>query len=389
MIRDLSLSAITITFILIAAVNASGVDIDGGFEFDEVYRNYVLHIPPQYNEDDSLPLLINIHGGNGTPQQQETMTGMNTKADSEGFFVLYPNGTMLPVGYFGWNAGEWTHSGVDDVGFISALLDTLKSNYKVDTLRIYATGFSIGAMMCHRLACELSERIAAVAPVEGGLTLDDWNSCEPKRLIPVMHFHHRYDANVPYYGDPTKKYAPAIDSVMRHWAQTNGCNIGPDTFYNAEGALRQRWTRADDSCEVVFWTLEQGNGHTWPGSPTGTQELSANDEMWEFFKAHPIPVEEPEPGITEQVNPHVYLDSPAGLISQDVITVNFSLDCPGRVVIKLYDVSGRALPTLLDGTLDAGEHEVSYPSWGLPTGVYLLRMETPNSTATQTVKILR
>lgn len=198
MIRDLSLSAITITFILIAAVNASGVDIDGGFEFDEVYRNYVLHIPPQYNEDDSLPLLINIHGGNGTPQQQETMTGMNTKADSEGFFVLYPNGTMLPVGYTGWNAGEWTHSGVDDVGFISALLDTLKSSYKVDTLRIYATGFSIGAMMCHRLACELSERIAAVAPVEGGLTLDDWNSCKPKRLIPVMHFHHRYDASVPY-----------------------------------------------------------------------------------------------------------------------------------------------------------------------------------------------
>lgn len=177
---------------------------------------------------------------------------------------------------------------------------------------------------------------------------------------------------------------------MRHWALTNGCNIGPDTFYNAEGALRQRWTRADDSCEVVFWTLEQGNGHTWPGSPIGgTQELSANDEMWEFFKAHPIPVEEPEPGITEQANPHVYLDSPAGLISQDVITVNFSLDCPGRVVIKLYDVSGRVLPTLLDGTLDAGEHEVSYPSWGLPTGVYLLRMETPNSTATQTVKILR
>lgn len=362
-------------------------DINGGFFHNGYDRTYVLHIPPEYDGSDSLPLVINLHGGGGSPQQQAILSQMNTKADSEGFFVVYPNGTQLPVGYFGWNAGEWSLSNIDDVDFISVLVDTLVTNYNVDTLRIFATGFSLGAMMCHRLACEIPERIAALAPVEGGLTIEDWNSCQPQRLIPIMHFHHRYDATVPYYGDPTKQWAPPIDSVMRHWAQTNGCDIGPDTFYNENGALRQRWTRDDDSCEVVFWTLEQGNGHAWPGTPTGSQELSANDEMWEFFMAHPIPVEEPEPGIEESWMPASALDPSNPCIFTQPATIRFSLPQDGKATLILYDASGKKVAILLNGLMTSGVHEVVMDARGLSGGVYFYRLVASGVTESKPIVI--
>lgn len=365
------------------AEDLNGVIVHQGYD-----RTYVLHIPPQYDGSDSLPLVINLHGGGGSAQQQAIMTQMNPKADSEGFFVVYPNGTQLPIGYFGWNAGEWSLSNIDDVDFISVLIDTLVANYRVDTLRIFATGFSLGAMMCHRLACELSERIAAVAPVEGGLTIDDWNSCQPQRLIPIMHLHHRYDASVPYYGDPTKQWAPPIDSVMEYWAQTNGCDIGPDTFYNEQGALKQTWSRADDSCEVVFWTLEEGNGHAWPGTPTGSQELSANNEMWEFFMTHPIPVKEEEPSV-EELPVDYRIDISSSPVVTHSATIRFTLDKPGRVELKLYDKLGRETTTLLNESLGAGSHEVIVDVGKLSAGVYFCRLTASGTTTVAPLVIAR
>ncbi len=385
-----SVIKVVIISISILAGTTLMADVNGEFIYEGLMRTYTIHIPPQYNEEDSFTLVINLHGGNGNAPQQASMSQMNTKADTEGFLVVYPNGTQLPAGYTGWNAGEWAESAVDDVGFIGALIDTVVDNYRVDTLRIYATGFSLGAMMCHTLACEMASRIAAVAPVEGGLTLDDWDACQPQRLIPVMHFHHRNDETVPYYGDPELQWAPPIDSVMRHWADENGCDIGPDTFYNEQGALRQRWTRSDDSCEVVFWTLEQGNGHQWPGSPAGSQELSANDEMWDFFMAHPIPMEEePEPGIEDSANDRSYrLDACCNLASKTV-TVNFSLEKEQHVDLALFDVMGCRMTNLLNETLQAGEHRVILDATALPSGVYFCRLSTPEHTRTQPVQLLK
>ncbi len=378
--------AVTAVFTVVPLITGYAGDVNGSFMYGGMKRNYMLHVPPQYTETDSLPVVLNLHGGGGSPQQHATFSQMNTKADSAGFFVLYPNGTMLPVGYFGWNAGEWTLGNVDDVGFISALLDTIEANYRIDTLRIYATGFSMGAMMCHRLACELSGRIAAFAPVEGGLTLNDWNSCQPVRLVPIMHFHHRYDANVPYYGDPTKKWAPAIDSVMRHWAHRNGCSVGPDSFFNEKGALRQRWSRTDDSCEVVFWTLEQGRGHAWPGTPTASTELSANDLMWEFFMAHPIPVKEPEPGILEPVE-HPSPDSHSNLEGFNVVF--FTLAQSECVRLDIFDVLGRRVAVPINGIFEKGEHSVVLEQESLTSGVYFYRLSTSSTTSSGRIIVIK
>lgn len=387
MIKKLFVAAILMVF-MFGVVLAE--DIEGGFMHDGTHRTYLLHIPPLYNGEDSIPLVINLHGGGGTAGQQATVTQMNAKADSDTFLVVYPNGTILPTtGYTGWNAGECWGTNVDDVGFISALIDTVVANYNVDTLRIYTTGFSLGGMMTHRLTCELAEKIAATAPIAGGLFLNDWNDCQPKRLIPIMYFHARDDPNAPYDGGRWFKdcYWTPVDSFMEHWAVKLGCDIGPDTFYNDSGALRQRWSRTDDSCEVILWTTEDGE-HSWPGSFLGSKAISANDEMWEFFMAHPIPVE--EPGIQEPSSaPFFSLDPASPTIFTQSAVIHFSLDQSQHVTLKLFDILGREIVTLLDRPLGSGQHEVVIDTGGLSAGVYFYRLITPTLTQTRSITVIK
>lgn len=280
------------------------------FEFQGIERTYIVHIPPSYDRKTPLPLVIGMHGFAAGARIHAYMSQMNPKADKEDFIVVYPNGTGFPRA---WNAG-FTHrskkrSAADDVGFINALIDTMIANYAVDAAMIYATGFSNGGMMSHRLACELSERIAAIAPVAGGLVFEN---CEPERSVPAIHFHARNDGIVKYYGDTLgEENLTAIDAVMAGWAERSGCDHGPDSLYTEDStALRQRWWREDSDVEVILWTTEDGK-HTWPGgkgvpfpgAARPSKAISANDLMWEFLSKHPRGMHTPSPGDPEDLSP--------------------------------------------------------------------------------------
>lgn len=368
---------IFILLLIVTPRESYPADIEGGFTHQGQYRRYLVHTPPQYADEDSVPLVLNLHWGGGTPQGQANFCGMNEKSDSAGFIVVYPEGTMMSYGWLGWNSSQCLESDVDDVDFISQLIDTLEVSYRIDTLRIFATGFCNGAMMVHKLACELSDRIAASAPVAAGLTEDNWSSCQPSRPVSIMHFHARNDPSVPYYGGSYYNCDwPAVDSFMNFWSQKLACDLGPDSFYNDKGALRQRWTRSDDSCELVLWTTEDGS-HYWPGSPWGSQAIDANDEMWEFFKAHPMPVEEPEPGIEESREPACVLDPSNPTIFTKPAAIHFSIEKAGHVSLMLFDVQGRKIAVLLEQRLEAGSHEVVIDAARLPRGVYFYQLKTP------------
>jgi|GEM_PF-1319076 len=381
-------SVLVLTVFSLFAPAVQAADIDGSFFHNGVLRRYTLHVPPSYNQEDSLPLVVALHGGNGNPAQFASFTAMSQKADAEDFFVVYPEGTILPAGYTGWNAGDWTLSTVDDLGFISALIDTVISGYVVDTLMVYAMGWSIGGMMVHTLACESSDRIAAFAPVEGGLTLADWDQCEPARLLSIMHIHARNDPTVPYYGNPLEQWYPPIDSVMEFWAGRLGCANGPDSFTNPEGALKQTWTREDDSCEVVFWTTEDDNGHQWPGSVTGSQQLAATDEIWDFFLSHPIPEpDDPEPGVSEFP---ITTPQPVQMhyVCRDEVTLQFHLLLKQPVTIELFDASGRKVLTVLNDVMQEGVHSLSVDAGELNSGAYFCRVQTPTLTNTYFIQLI-
>lgn len=159
-------------------------------------RSYVVHVPPSYDPATPASVVLTLHGGGGDAEATQTMTGMSATADAHGFLAVYPEG-IGPLTKDGhtlgtWNAGRCCgaamEEGVDDVAYLSQLIDALEHDFNVDPRRIYATGISNGSQMSFRLACELSNRIAAVAPTGSQPALDD---CHPSRPVPVWYFHGR------------------------------------------------------------------------------------------------------------------------------------------------------------------------------------------------------
>jgi polyhydroxybutyrate depolymerase len=252
----------------------------------------------------ALPVVLALHGATMNGPMMAWFSGLNKKADEAGFLAVYPNGTGRNSS-FTWNGGNCCGSAmqdkVDDVAFIDALLDDLMRAYPVDARRVYATGMSNGAIMAYRLASELSDRIAAVAPVAGTMGME---GCEPHRPVSVLHFHGTDDEFIPFEGGRGPRsitgtnHRPAEDSI-RAWVKANGCDETPKIDVLAEGGDGMRVTRKTygagrDGAEVALVVVEDG-GHTWPGrrSPAktlgrSTLNVSANDLMWEFFQKHPM-----------------------------------------------------------------------------------------------------
>jgi polyhydroxybutyrate depolymerase len=250
-------------------------------------RTALVHIPPGYDPSTPTPVVLNYHGYTETSGDEEALTLMDTEADSQGFVVVYPQGTgAIP----GWNAGACCGTAVtDDVGFTGLLLDQLEASLCVDTSRVFATGMSNGGFFSHVLGCELAGRIAAIAPVAGVMGIP---SCNPSRPMPVIEFHGTADPIVPYNGDPLIGYTSVPDTIAG-WVMRDGCQGMPTTTYSNGDATCVTYGECTAGVEVTLCTIT-GGGHTWPGGEpfpllglTST-DISATDAMWTFFQMHPM-----------------------------------------------------------------------------------------------------
>jgi polyhydroxybutyrate depolymerase len=257
-------------------------------------------------------VVLSFHGGGGNAAIQQSATGMDALADQQGFIVVYPNGTgPLEGRLLTWNAGACCgyamKKGVDDVGFSLALLEDLAAKTPIDPSRIYATGFSNGAMLAHRLGAEAADRIAAIAPVAGALMLE---SISPARPLPLMHIHSVDDPRALYQGGlgppfPLTNYRvlhPPVEERLALWLEANGCPAvprieaelrgGPGTPDAGHSATKLVYGPCHLGAEVVLWKLS-GPGHVWPGGASMGQEavvgppttiIDANREIWAFFQ---------------------------------------------------------------------------------------------------------
>jgi polyhydroxybutyrate depolymerase len=259
--------------------------------FGNVERNASVHVPAKYDPTVATMLVLNFHGYLADATQQAELSKMNAASDTRGFIVVYPNGIQNS-----WNAGTCCGTAasqkVDDVGFVSALIDKLEADYCIDPKRVFATGMSNGGFLSNRLGCELSDRIAAIAPVAGvlGIPLD---SCNPPRKVPVMHFHGTADFVVPYGGNAFLGYPAVKDSVGR-WIKLDACGDATATTYSQGDATCATSQGCGDGSEVTLCTIQDG-GHTWPGGApmaglgkTST-DLDATNHMLDFFEKHPMP----------------------------------------------------------------------------------------------------
>ena len=271
---------------------------------DRWTRKYMVHVPPQYDPARPTPVVLALHGAAMTGPMMAWFCGMNKKSDAAGFIVVYPSGTgQGPL--LTWNAGGLSGplaaGRPDDVAFIRALLTELETLLNVDRRRVYACGLSNGAMMCYRLAAELSDRIAAIAPVAGTVAME---KMEPGRPVSVLHLHGTRDELVPYTMTP--KTAPpfvrfkGVEESIRIWVEINGCQppLAKETLSQTGDELtvtRTRYPNGKQGTEVQLIVIE-GGGHTWPGQKPpvaflgkSAMNISANDLIWEFFEQHPLP----------------------------------------------------------------------------------------------------
>lgn len=266
-------------------------------------RTYIVHAPKDFDPKKPAPVVLALHGAAMNGAMMVWFSGLNKTSDKAGFIVVYPS-SMGTGPFSAWNAGGFTGKmaggKADDVAFIGKLLDDLGTVIKVDDKRVYACGMSNGGMMCYRLAAELSDRIAAIAPVAGTIAMEQ---SKPQRAVPVIHFHGLQDNIVPFEMTqgkwPSFMKLKGVEDSVQTWVKLNGCDEKPKTDTISKDGDEMKVTRTcygggKNGAEVVLIVIEEG-GHTWPGQkpPVGfigksARNISANELMWDFFQKHPM-----------------------------------------------------------------------------------------------------
>lgn len=281
------------------------------FVYNGQTRTYLLHLPPQYDGTTPLPLVFVFHGGGGNARISEQMTQFYPAADEMGFIVVHPNGSGNRDNILlTWNGGFCCDYArdyeIDDVGFISALIDELAATYAVDVNRIYATGFSNGAIMSHRLGAELSDKIAAIAPVAGAIGGNAhpgtplFMPSSPDNPVSVLIIHGFMDLNMPYNGGNSSAglgvedfWAVSVGESTRFWVEANNCDYLLNREVDSSGLVFYDSYECPSGVDVEVVTIVDA-GHSWPGGNAprpGANEpssrLDATRYMLEFFATHP------------------------------------------------------------------------------------------------------
>lgn len=320
-------------------------------------RSFMVCLPAGFDSTQSVPLIIGLHGL-GDNISNFSQVGMQQLAAFQPFVTVYPQ-AMNSIAGTAWNSGI-NYSGIlingniDDVGFINALIDTLSNWFTIDQSRIYAFGFSMGGFMSNRLACQLSNRIAAIASVAG--TIGNALTCNPSKPISVAHFHGTADMTVGYSNN---NYGMNAEALVDFWSSYNHCDSPathtaiPDTTADNYTVDVYDYPNGWSESEVVFYKVN-GADHVWL-SPV-VNDISYTLEIYKFFMSHywvagvrDLPAE-----ITLFKNP--VDDRLAGSISEKTGNFNYAVFSSAGLLVK-------------KGVFNGGDFIIDVSN--LPAGQYL------------------
>ena len=342
--------------------------ISASITHDGIQRDYIVYIPELYDGSTAVPLILNFHGFGSNANEQMFYGDFRDIADTEGFLLVHPEGTTF-IGNQFWNVGfPGISSTIDDVGFTEALIDELATLYTINLDRVYATGMSNGGFMSFLLACQLSEKIAAVASVTGSMTQDTFNDCNAQLPTPVLQIHGTEDDVVLYNGNTLS--IPIAD-VISYWVDYNNCETTPSTttlpdLDVSDGSTVEHsvYENSDNGITTEHMKVI-GGGHTWPGSVLNTagtnQDIDASMEIWLFFSRYDIN----GPLSTDDFeNKHVSI-YPNPTNSNINLSLNYSKD----VNYELFSPLGQQLMT---GTITSSNEQIDLSN--LPSNIYFLKV---------------
>jgi polyhydroxybutyrate depolymerase len=270
----------------IAAATLQPGDSERTLTVNGVERTYLLHIPPGLDSHRPVPVVFALHGYDNEIHFEvsdlQHMTGFNDIADQSGFLLVYPKGISGV-----WNAGTCcgiaAENNVDEAAFVRQILSDLGTITSIDTKRIYATGFSAGGMLSYRLACEMSDTFAAIAPVAGALV---YSPCQPGQPVSVMQVHGMSDTAIPYAGGvglfmSGNNVFPPVEQEIATWAQLDGCT-GSAQVEKQGMTTHTIYASCKAGSAVELYTLD-ALGNNWPSQYV----LPISQMIWDFFAAHP------------------------------------------------------------------------------------------------------
>lgn len=325
---------------------------NGSIIHDGIDRSYIIYIPENYNPEVAVPLLLNFHGYGSNAFEQMNYGDFRSIADTAGFIIVHPEGT-LHNGITHWNVGGWTiGSTVDDIGFTNSLIDSLGLLYNIDNERVYSTGMSNGGFMSFLLACQLGNRIAAIASVTGSMTPETYNDCDPSHPTPILQIHGTADGTVPYNG---QLWTTAINDVLDYWVSYNNCNTTPEIIdipdidpNDGSTVEHFTWSDGDNSVNTEHFKVS-GGGHTWPGSIFGgsgtNKDINASIEAWNFLSRYDINGLIVITDIRDKKEDLLEVNIYPNPIT-DYATFEISSKTPTSVVLNIYNNSGRIIKTL-------------------------------------------
>ena len=345
-------------------------------DFDGQIREYIEYVPGIYASNDTVPLVICLHGL-GDNMDNFYGIGMNYVADTANFIVLTPEALVDNdiSGYTAWNSGASAlgmvlNGNVDDVGFISALIDSTMSLYNIDTSRVYVTGLSMGGFMTQRLACQLNERFAAVASVAG--TFGNSMTCTNDSPIPVCHFHGTLDSTIYYTNN---MYGNDAEELVNFWVEKNNCDTVADTLFMpdnaADGRTVQKITYPNESTgnEVVFYKVINGE-HEWLFTPTN--DISYTKEIWKFFLKHQKQAVNSVNDINNDISFSIYPNPATNnvqlIINNKSLAYNIEIININGLVIKQFNTTNKQVNI-----------DLSFAK----KGIYFMKIISKNSVTTQ------
>jgi len=370
-------------------------NVQDSLEHQNLQRQYIVHLPPGYNSNISTPVVIVLHGGSGNYQSVQGFTQMNFVSNQNDFLAVYPQGIgNAPPGY-SWADGRNTtadQAGIDDVGFISKLIDTLSVNYNIDTNKVYICGFSNGGFMTQRLACEIPELFAAVGGLGCSMDTNLIQTCTPNQAVPMVYFSGTADPEVPYNGgamnNPTVTPIVAVDTAVQFWVENNNCQMAepvvniPNTVQSDSSTVElYKYTNCDCNADFYFYKIING-GHTWPGVPISqfpqlgntNEDIHASYELWDFFNQFSLCNN--VTGITDQTSHDNFVVYPNPTNSTLIIQSEGKIES-----LKLYNLMGH------EKIVRQINHEL-LDLTDLSSGIYVLCIELSDG-KTKTMKVIK
>lgn len=357
-------------------------NINGSYNYDGLEREYILHIPATYDAQIPTPLILALHGLGDTNSNFMAGTGFNAMADTANFIIVYPQ--AIVDGLFGaaWNNGAGSfgitlNGDVDDVGFLSSLIDSIDASYNVATEQVYATGFSMGGIMTHKLGCDLNNRLAAIASVAGPMPDASAGNCTAENPIPVMHLHGTGDATVAYEDGGFNGFDAGLmgaEESIDFWTNFNGCTTTPlitnlpDIANDGYSIEKYEYAPCEEATEVILYKIANAP-HTWlqPGN-----DVFASEEIWNFFRKHqnentvttPTAINE----ITSKEILKVYPNPSTSIFNIQINkpTTNIKsmqlINTAGQTVWQANATNGNAIqtPMLIDVDLPKGTYILQY-----------------------------